>query len=182
LISLQTGSGIRSLISKADVDPNMLYSYSQDSDPAFGDAVATESYRTGSFTGSGSGSTTFSVDYSMNVELVPGNGTNDVAAAWVMLVVNDFGDPNQSLSARKDLFLNPNFVGSLPNNAAGTLSVTLPTTSIERIFFKVTTHAYANVSGVSQVPLPATVWLFGTALLAVVGTHRRQKLTLFKIY
>ncbi|AMK75326.1 MULTISPECIES: VPLPA-CTERM sorting domain-containing protein [Methylomonas] len=174
LTSLQTGSGIRSITSKADVDPNILHSYSQDIDPAFGDAVTTESYRTGSFTGSGSGATTFSVDYSMNVGLLPGSGTNDVAAAWVLLVVNDFGDPNRSLSSRKDLFLNANFVGSFPNQASGTLSVTLPTTSIGRIFFKVTTHAYANVSGVSQVPLPATAWLFGSALLAMVGARRRQ--------
>ncbi|WP_415880355.1 hypothetical protein [Methylomonas sp. TEB] len=174
LASLQTGSGIRSLTSKADVDSNILHSYSQDIDPAFGDAVTTESYRTGSFTGSGSGATTFSVDYSMNIGLVPGSGTNDVAAAWVLLVVNDFGDPNRSLSSRKDLFLNASFVGSLPNQAAGTLSVTLPTTSTGRVSFKVTTHAYANVSGVSQVPLPATAWLFGSVLLALIGAVRRQ--------
>ncbi|WP_446810461.1 hypothetical protein ACH50O_02400 [Methylomonas sp. 2BW1-5-20] len=174
LTSLQTGSGIRLLTSKADVDPYLLHAYSQDIDPAFGDAVTTESYRTGSFTGAGTGATTFSVDYSMNIGLVPGSGTNDVAAAWVLLVVNDFGDPNRSLSSRKDLFLNANLVGSLPTQATGTLSVTLPTTSIGRISFRVTTHAYANVSGVSQVPLPSAVWLFGSAALMLVGAHRRQ--------
>jgi hypothetical protein len=174
LTSLQTGSGIRLLTSKADVDPYMLHAYSQYVDPAFGDAVTTESYRTGSFTGAGTGATTFSVDYSMNIGLVPGSGTNDVAAAWVLLVVNDFGDPNRSLSSRKDLFLNANLFGSLPTQATGTLSVTLPTTSIGRVSFKVTTHAYANVSGVSEVPLPSAVWLFGSALLALAGAHRRQ--------
>lgn len=175
LTSLQTGSGIRLLTSKADVDPYMLHAYSQDVDPAFGDAVSTESYRTGSFTGSGTGATTFSVNYSMNIGLVPGSGTNDVAAAWVLLVVNDFGDPNQSLSSRKDLFLNANLVGSLPTQASGTLSVTLPVTSTGRISVKVTTHAYANVSGVSQVPLPTSAWLFGSALLALVGPQRRWR-------
>ncbi|MGZ0078864.1 hypothetical protein [Methylomonas sp. YC3] len=174
LTSLQTGSGIRSLTSRADVDPNVLYSYSQDLDPAFGDAVVTESSRTGSFTGSGSGVTTFSVDYSMNISLIPGSEPSDVASASVVLVVNDFGDPNQSLLARKDLFLNANFVGSLPDSAGGTLSVTLPTTSTGRIFFRVTTHAYANVSGISQVPLPATAWLFGSVLLALIGAMRPQ--------
>ncbi|WP_427551626.1 hypothetical protein ACQE3D_08625 [Methylomonas sp. MS20] len=181
LTSLQTGSGIRSLISKADVDPDLLHAYSQDSDPAYGDAVATESYRTGSFTGSGTGATTFSVDYSMSIGLVPGSGMNDVAAAWVLLVVNDFGDPNQAMSSRKDLFLNANLVGHVPTQASGTLSVTLPTTSIGRISFKVTSHAYANVSGVSQVPLPASAWLFGSALLAPGWLRLRQRSTSVRI-
>jgi len=34
---------------------------------------------------------------------------------------------------------------------------------------------FAEVAGVSPVPVPAAVWLFGTALIGMIGFGRRRK-------
>lgn len=84
------------------------------------------------------------------------NGNNDIAVLAVFDCTSGTGCVGQTIGADGNMFggmQTPPFAGSVPAfNGTGTLS-----------------------AGVSEVPVPAAVWLFGSGLVGLAGIARRRK-------
>ncbi len=114
---------------------------------------------------------------------VEGSGSIIVEVDYV-LDVESFDNlllPDGEAYAKVDLF--DSFIGDfdeigvdgfLADFVAGTLSIEIPVFGPETLSFFVTTEAVALAAA---VPVPAAVWLFGSALAGMMAFRRKQQLS-----
>ena len=163
--------------SDAVADTLVLHSYSEDADLSSTSQANSSAYRQGDFSVAGSGFLVFSVNYTLDASLEPGNDTSNYN--------NNYANANVYLQAQKiasnvnDQYTNVgdsiylyeyNFANS-PVQSGGTLNLALLVNDGEAYHISAGAGSSANVS---SVPLPSAVWLFMSALLGFLGLTRRK--------
>ncbi len=186
--------------SDAKADTSVLHSYSEDPDLSLASQASSSAYRQGDFSVAGSGFLVFSINYTLDSSLEPGNDYsndyNSYANASVYLqmqkitsnVNNQYFTVGDSVYLYQDNLTNSpskgphkirhsgaypyqdNFTNS-PAHSEGALNLAFLVNDGESYHFSVSNSSSVNVS---SIPLPSAVWLFMSALLGVLSLTRRK--------
>jgi len=192
--------GNTATFSDAKADTSVLHSYSEDSDLSSASQTSSSAYRLGDFSVAGNGFLVFSINYTLDSSLEPGNDYsnhyNSYANASVYLQMQKITSNvnNQYFTVGDSVYLSqdnltdspskgPNkirhsgaypyqdiFTNS-PAHSEGALNLAFLVNDGESYHLSAGNSSSANVS---SVPLPSAVWLFMSALLGVLGLTRRK--------
>jgi len=163
--------------SDAVATTSALHSYSEDSDLSSANQAYSRANRSGDFSVAGSGFLVFSVNYTLDASLEPGNDPsnyyNNYSSAYVYLQAQKIASNvnNQYFGVSDNVFLNQDNFTDSPLHSGGALNLALLVNNGEAYHLWAVAGSDANVS---SVPLPSAVWLFMSALLGVLGLTRRK--------
>jgi len=169
--------GNTATFSDAKADTSVLHSYSEDSDLSSASQTSSSAYRLGDFSVAGNGFLVFSINYTLDSSLEPGNDYsnhyNSYANASVYLQMQKITSNvnNQYFAVVDSVYLDQNNFTNSPVHSGGALNLALLVNNGESYHFTAGNSSSVNVS---SIPLPSAVWLFMSALLGVLSLTRRK--------